>query len=284
MTYAVVKIQGGLGNQMFQYAFARSLMNRGYAVDLDLSFYETTKDRQFQLDHFRAYLTTTRDTGALFQYKETRYHHQPEIQHLSQDTHFNGYFQSEKYFKLYEKDIRHQFMLKEESSDLRFAERLILRPVNFPAENIAVHVRRGDYTKPHLQFLFGLCHFDYYKKAIDFIESQNAQQKRYVLFGDHGSDGLIEQIRDYVEKIGSQYAVIHTLKEQNEFSLTDPEELTLMSRCDHQIIANSSFSWWAAWLNKNEKKIVIAPKTWFNGFDTVSHDTRDLIPDGWVRL
>jgi len=137
------------------------------------------------------------------------------------------------------------------------------------SETIAVslHVRRGDYVKnPQVLKEFGICSIDYYKRAIKHIED-SVDSPTYFVF----SDDLA-----WVKKnlpVGEKVVYI-----QGE-NITDTEELTLMSKCKHNIIANSTFSWWGAWLNQNSNKIVVAPTPWF---ETQPYD-KDLILKSWIQ-
>ena len=136
--------------------------------------------------------------------------------------------------------------------------------------SVSIHVRRGDYlTNPVTFQTHGLCDIDYYKKAIDEILDL-VDKPHFFIFSDDQSWAKSNIIfgapTDYV---------------MHNNSLKNYEDLRLMSYCRHHIIANSSFSWWGAWLGNNPEKIVIAPKKWFND---PKIDTTDLIPDTWLRL
>ncbi len=157
-----------------------------------------------------------------------------------------GYFQSAKYW------TGHNSIIKN-----------LLTPKNLPEkqDKTAIHVRRGDYLK------FSDCHpvlpMEYYLKAMQMVKSE-----KYLIFSDD-----IEWCKNNF--IGSQF----------EFSdgKSEIEDLKLMISCSNQIIANSSFSWWAAYLNDNLNKTIVAPKVWF-GPGLSQHDTKDLLPSDWIKL
>jgi hypothetical protein len=137
-------------------------------------------------------------------------------------------------------------------------------------QSVAVHVRRGDYiTNPNNFASLGLCPLEYYEDANDFIE-QHVKNPHFFIFTDDP-----EWAREHMKFSGPTKVVDHNLGK------ADYEDLRLMTHCRHFIIANSSFSWWGAWLASNPDKIVIAPKTWFM---TDSFPPEDRIPGGWIRL
>ena len=135
---------------------------------------------------------------------------------------------------------------------------------------IAVHIRRGDYVTDKLtQQFHGNCSLEYYHRAI--IELQTNNKDFILVFFSDDSDWVKEQFGDL------SYSKIFVDHNKNEDSWKD---MFLMSSCQHNIIANSSFSWWAAWLNNNPEKVVVAPKEWF----ATNKKTNDLIPSEWIRL
>lgn len=165
------------------------------------------------------------------------------------DMNLHGYFQSEKYFKDYKDDIR--FLLTPLSSSSPML-----------SNTASIHVRRGDYLK--FNKAFEQLDLGYYTKAISILNA-----KKYIVFSDD---------IDWCKK---------TFR-GNEFSFSEGtsevEDLVLMSKCEHNIIANSSFSWWGAWLNNNPNKKVIAPSKWFGPELSPTHNTKDLIPKEWIII
>ena len=136
-------------------------------------------------------------------------------------------------------------------------------------ESVSLHVRHGDYvTNADTNSFHGVCSLDYYKNAVSKIKQE--MPLPFFIFSDD-----IIWAKENLDFIGNM-----TFIEYNG-ATPDHEEMYLMSLCQHNIIANSSFSWWGAWLNQNPNKIIIAPQNWFND---VSLDTKDLIPNEWIRL
>ena len=284
MSEVFVKLMGGLGNQMFQRAFGMALEARKHTVKFDASFFPKQNKRTMDIVEFKAETDIIDKEELQWFVKEDGMPFQPGLLVPSGRTLYEGYFQSEKYFKAVEREVRDGFELKHPSDGFFFARRLLFETRFVPNEVVAIHVRRGDYVKPPFNQLFAQLGMDYYSKAIDLIEERVPEDKRYLVFGDEGSQKTEEEIASYVEKKGRVCHLMRNLKQSSEFNLTDAEELVLMRKCSHQIIANSSFSWWAAWLNKNKDKEVIAPKTWFIGAHALTHDTRDLIPENWKKI
>jgi hypothetical protein len=134
---------------------------------------------------------------------------------------------------------------------------------------VSIHIRRGDFSKKAETNLYhGILSSDYYKQAIEIISSKINSPKFYIFSDD------INWAKENLIVPEAVYA-------SGQISKTHFEDLYLMSQCHHNIIANSSFSWWGAWLNDNPEKIVIAPKNWFN---KGPKDTQDIIPGDWIKI
>lgn len=288
----IVKIQGGLGNQMFQYAFARALMENGKAVKIDCSSYDSQSNndtrRNFELDRFDIVIDKASDKDIQKYYNlmqkiisyferiigckisriviEREHCFHPELITCDNKL-FIGYWQSEKYFK----DIRN-ILLKEfnfEKFKLSDKNKRCYNDILNKNNAVAVHIRGGDYNQAGNVSVYGnICTIEYYKKAFEYIESTISDATFFVFTNDNKWASKI------LSNITQNYIIIDWNTEEDGWS-----DLYLMSQCKHNIIANSSFSWWAAWLNQNEQKIVIAPKRWQNGSDIV-----DIVPDDWIRM
>nr|BFD25167.1 MAG: hypothetical protein JST_4580 [Candidatus Parcubacteria bacterium] len=136
------------------------------------------------------------------------------------------------------------------------------------SESIFVHIRRGDYVSNSAANKFlGLCPLDYYERAVKFMRGK-VKNPRFFIFSDD-----ISWVQDYLKIEDAVYV--------SDGNLQDFEELALMSQCRHGVVANSSFSWWGAWLISNPTKIIIAPKQWFANDKA---DDSDLIPPNWLRF
>jgi hypothetical protein len=237
---------GRLGNQLFQIAAAIGLAKTN---NDSAKFYkwEYSKYFKFPLDQSlnRSEITNTiHERG--FNYSPLNYIRNSDL---------IGYFQSEKYFKNCKEDIRHYFT---------FSDSLFNNTGSFE-NSCSIHVRRGDYV--NLQDYHPFPGMDYYRNAIDYMKNNGTDI--FYLFSDD-----IEWCK---EQFSYMDEIIYV--EGN----IDIKDLALMSICKNNIIANSSFSWWGAWLNKNDDKIVIAPSTWF-GPSKRGVITEDLYCEGWIKM
>ncbi len=259
----IIPITGGLGNQLFQYAYGRKLeIIDNKDVIFDTSFFTQNKKdtpRPFLLDRF--------NINPLAKFSPT-----PEKQFtkffkkiISKITGQYPLFQSEKYFKEIKDIILKEITLK---NQLSYESQNVQNSIKLEANSTSIHIRRGDYAKnPHTNKHHGLIDLDYYYKAVEYIKNKS----EYPLFFIFSDD--IDWVR------------VH-LKVENCIFISNPkmseiEEMYLMSQCKHNIIANSTFSWWGAYLNQNINKIVIAPKQW------TSHKTAnelDILPENWIQL
>jgi hypothetical protein len=292
----ITQLIGGLGNQMFQYAAGRSLAaHHNTELKLDITQFTKIKvifPRQYCLSNFRIMETFATEkelqyfnrhsshvnffysslycalTGNpnLFLKKEPCFQFDPDFFALPDNVYLEGYWQSEKYFKNIENIIRSEFTLKEnpDQSNLFMAEKIL------KSNAISIHIRRGDYVTDPVTFdHHGICSLEYYHRSIDNVVEKISEPHFYIFSDD---PGWVKQ------NLHINYA--HTYVTHNLGS-KDYLDLWLMSQCKHHIIANSSFSWWGAWLGTNPGKMVIAPKQWFN---KSTNNTRDLIPDSWYKI
>ena len=286
----IAHLIGGLGNQMFQYAAARALAaKRNTILLLDISSFDSyTLHQGFELDRIfsgdfipakksdvqqilgwqspnsvRSYLH--RPALSWLRKKslaiEPYFEHWQGFEHLSADTYLSGYWQSEHYFSSVQDLIREDFCFSTPMN----AENLALANRIVNSEAISLHVRRGDYIK---NSAYASCSLDYYQSAIDRLAKQY-ELPTFFIFSD--------DIKWVKENLKIEHSHVYIDNNHGDQSYND---MRLMSLCKHNIIANSSFSWWGAWLNANDSKIVIAPKKWFN----TDLNSKDLIPSSWVRL
>jgi hypothetical protein len=279
-------LSGGLGNQMFQYAAALSLAthHHAYPLQIDLTEFQHYDLRTYALGCYNLKNTDllelenkTRIQRILKRflppqniYREPHFHYDENFFNNNNEITLNGYFQSEKYFKEIESEIRSQFTLKQPLSkkSAQEKEKITNTPVS-----VSLHVRRGDYVNDKkTQNTHGNLSDDYYKKAIQKIISQHGTTAEFFIFSDEP---------DYIEKNFDFCPNKHIVKGNNE---APHEDMHLMSCCNHHIIANSSFSWWGAWLNPDKQKTVIAPKQWFSPETLTQKSIKDLIPETWIQI
>jgi len=278
-----VRLGDGLGNQMFQYALGRTIAHRRRtSLALDISSFRESELRQYSLGVFnivenfasggypgfsrlRALGRRLRLPGIRPILRERSFCFDPAVLDAPADVYLTGYWQSEKYFKEIEDIIRREFSFKTEpdGQNREMADRIR------GANSVSVHVRRGDYvTNPSFKRTFWTCAEEYYTKAASFVASRVANPHYFIFSYDP------DWARANLELGGPATFVAHNSPGKGS------EDLRLMSLCRHHIIANSSFSWWGAWLG-NSGGIVVAPQKWFK---TDAFDTRDLLPERWIRM
>lgn len=288
-------IIGGLGNQMFQYAAGRSLaLQNGCELQLDTSdFAAYTLHQGFELDIVFGINLRRLDkisSGKLLGWRKHRFlsslfgriegfgtlhttiarepsfNYWPKWMHLQAPAYLFGYWQSERYFSEFKHEIRQDFRFRQnlDPESNRIAEAISNKT------SVSLHVRRGDYAKnPKTTALHGLCSPAYYSKAIDYL-AHRANNLHLFIFSDD-----IPWVKANLPIAGHNYTYVSHNKGSDSW-----RDMQLMSLCQHHIIANSSFSWWGAWLNPSPKKFVVAPEKWF----AKDIDTSDLIPESWIRL
>ena len=288
----IVRVTGGLGNQMFQYAMYKSLEKKGKLVKLDSkSFYETKKEHNgYELERIfdiKPNKPTKEDLEKFdennistlfkikrklfgdkkFVYDTKEYVFNKDVYKLK-NSYLNGYWQSIKYFQGIENDIKKDFRFKNQLDNKNLE---ILNEIE-NSNSISIHIRRGDYMSPENYNMYGcIATPTYYKKAIKVIEEKVENPTFFVFSND----------MDWVKKniqINSRVFYIDINSGNGSY-----KDMQLMSNCKHNIIANSSFSWWGAWLNENKNKIVIAPKKWINREDVDSNKI-ELFCEGWTLL
>ncbi len=288
---------GGLGNQMFQYAAGRSLAWRlGTDLRLDRSFLEAehkgNTPRPYELHCFnisaeaasaqeiamllgehtfanRLRAAVRRRLGMRWElshlYREPHYHYDEAFTSLPDNTYLKGYWHSERYFSAVAARMAAEFTIR---YPLAGRNQGIAADIA-ATESVSIHIRRGDYvTDRKIQQTHGSCSLEYYRDAVAMMGRSGSPH--FFLFSDD---------HDWVRKnlqIGYPTTVVDCNGTDKGY-----EDLRLMSLCRHNIIANSSFSWWGAWLNRNPDKTVIAPSRWFNN---QKMDEKDLLPAGWLRL
>ncbi len=294
LSLVISQIIGGLGNQMFQYAVGRALsLARNQPLRLDISGFPNRGMHQgFELHrvfncavdiagerdlrtilgwHYSGGIrrVLSRSSMAMFRRSgfvvEPHFHYWPEIMHVPQDSYLAGYWQSEKYFQAVHTIIRTDFSFKPPLTGTNADLADQIGRVNA----VSLHVRRGDYaSNAKTNSTHGLCSIDYYRSAIQYV-AERVDQPYFFLFSDDMAWVKKNLVMDFPCRFVDQ--------NQGAQSFYD---MRLMQLCRHQIIANSSFSWWGAWLNSRADKIVVAPNQWFRS----NNNTSDLLPQSWVKL
>jgi hypothetical protein len=293
----ITRLNGGLGNQMFQYACGRALaLRNGDMLKLDISEYAPGRSngidalREYSLSHFnieeaiageaevrqaRRPFGISSKYADLFRKKILRHYNVGFNPHIlrkktaGRGIYLDGFWQSENYFADCADAIRKDFILKK---PLSAAAQTIAEAIKSgPA--VSIHIRRGDVAHNAAQNpYYGICTPDYYSRALVNV-ARKVKNFRVFVFSDD-----IEWTK---KNISIPFPTTYVSPAVVNDGLPDYEEIVLMSMCDHNIIANSSFSWWGAWLNKNPGKIVIAPARWSTRNEKWHADT---VPQSWTRI
>lgn len=297
----ITRLSGGIGNQLFQYAIGRALaLKNNDELKLDTHVFEMgiEKGRSYKLDVFS--IPASHATSMDFQvigipnptrqelpfrllrvaYRalesvyplhkrkmivEPSFHFCPDVLRIDGSCYLSGVWQSEKYFKQAEGVLRKELVFAEAPSPEAAQWVHTAQSCN----SVSLHIRRGDYvSNQRANQLHGVCSLDYYKKAVGIILAQIPSPRFFVF-----SDDIDWAKRNLLLQYPTHFVSGSTIR--------DTEEMMVMSTCKNHIIANSSFSWWGAWLSENKSKIVIAPKEWFQ---TADLDTNDLLPDTWIKI
>lgn len=288
----IVRLIGGLGNQMFQYALGRRLAD-GLRVPLKL---DVTPFRSYVLHRYalwalniREQLATDREiscarvgrfptvrrrlrrvlpraaTESPRVVLEKAFRFDASVLDAADGSYLEGYWQSDKYFSPVEERLRVEFSVRSPlgGRDLAIAEKMQ------EGNSVSVHVRRADYVSDPTRVL-GTCDEGYYAQAFEYL-GERIEQPKFFVFSDEP-----DWARTHLRIPLSKTFVCHNDARRNF------EDLRLMSLCRHHVIANSTFSWWGAWLGANPSKIVVMPKRWFPDRDP--DETTDIRPASWIAL
>lgn len=287
----IVKLDGGLGNQMFQYAFGKNFSIL-YKIPLKLDISSLFEYRKYEIDIFNLDDDiATKEDMLLFDRRNLSLIEKVifKIKHgfskplflleKEDDELFSlpakapkniliwGHWQKEQYFKNIEKVIRRDFSFPEITGEANQTfKRLIVR-----TNSVSVHIRRGDYLLEQNNKVHGIMPLKYYLEAIQYIRERTDNPVFYIFSDD------TEWVKENLTIEGEVYFITGN---ENNLSYVD---MQLMSCCKHNIIANSSFSWWGAWLNNYSDKIVIAPSQWFS--DPAKNSLhKNIVPKEWIKL
>ncbi len=290
----VSHILGGIGNQMFQFAAGRALsLNNDQKYLLDLSdFSDYRLHHGFELSRVFNVVTERAEASTLHRllgWRENKlarkvlrrrqfaglrgktfvvepyFNYWSDFFNLTGDCYLYGYWQSEQYFKAVEFVIRQDFTFREPLKEHNAELALEMATV----QAVSLHVRRGDYVNnPKNHNIMSVCDLEYYRLAINYI-AFHVEQPVFYFFSD--------DMAWVKQNLPMEFPCVYIEHNGGAESYRD---MQLMSLCRHHVIANSSFSWWGAWLNPNPEKIVIAPRKWFANGTNI----KDLIPAGWITL
>jgi hypothetical protein len=287
-------LKGGIGNQLFQYAAGRALADQhGVVLKLDCSAFEGDPLRVYALNDFsitaslaspqeissitgskhpkwlRKVLQAVEEMKPYYRrriYNEPHFHFDKNFFKAPARIYLDGYWQSECYFHNIVSILHKEFMVNhpQQGKNAQFAS------ISSGANSVSIHIRRGDYiNNPGTNEHHGFCSPAYYSRCIEWI-ARHIEKPYFFVFSDD-----IAWAKAHLPTHEHFIFVDHNT-EKNAY-----EDLRLMSQCKHHIIANSTFSWWGAWLGSYQDKKVLAPSPWFNA---AQHSTADLIPEGWILI
>lgn len=287
----IVQIRSGLGNQMFQYAFYLALKHHQPDTKIDVSIFRyrpshngyelerifdiqpehaTLAERNHMADVGKDWFSELRraigwkrhTTGRFITEPDPAQGWRPDLLHVD-NSYLQGYWQTEKYFQEVADQVRHDFTFR-----LPLPAEAEETAAKIKSRNsVSVHIRRGDYLKKRRIDDYNVCSAGYYRRAVEYIQSRIDSPVFYV-FSDEPEWGQTQKIfpKDTIFVSGHEG--------RNAYI-----DMQLMSLCRHHIIANSSFSWWGAWLGQQEDTITLAPNIWFR-----HHNRPDILPSGWNTL
>lgn len=272
----LIELMGGLGNQLFQIFCGIS-----YAMENKINFkiIKTKTDYVSPLDNkslrptyfqnFLIYLSEfTCENINIITYREPIFIYK-KIPISNNDFKINGYFQSPKYFEYNYENIIKLIKLDEKKREIKE------KYYNFHKKTISLHFRIGDYIKnPKIHPVLDL---NYYINAIKFILSHDNECKYILYFNEKDNNDIVEKM---IHNLKNNFLEINFIQCDN--NIEDWEQLLLMSVCYHNIIANSSFSWWGAYFNNNVNKLVCYPEKWFGIESNIN--TSDLFPKNWFKI
>lgn len=310
----IIQINSGLGNQMFQYAFGKAIekhykskvyfdINSDFntpnyrKLELEPFNLELKKANIFQLLRYKplsGYFINTNNYSLFRKYSikivrrffdKQMYKlisllvdtikiedrdiciYQPSYFELNKNVnvYFKGYFQNELFFKSIEVELRENFRLKTDYlSDSDIAIQIER------SNSVSIHVRRGDYLS---HSMFTLLSIEYYSNAIDYIK-ETIDNVCFFVFSDD-----LDWVKQHFKCFSQDFVYV-----QDKLSNNACDDMLLMSYCKHNIIANSTYSWWGAWLNNNKEKIVICPSQWYIDFDTNKLVQNNLLLNDWIKI
>lgn len=278
----IVRFISGLGNQLFQYTLYRYMESYGINVSADLSFYGEPGSCMYSIQTVFPRVRIKKCSPELRRrycndsaYKEKYFKEKDLIEEpveISREDVISGrYRYIDGYHQCYffAEDIK-DYLFEELEFPNKKESKLEELGNKFSTENyVSVHIRRGDYLSDNEAWKYcGICDERYYKKAIDYIKS-NCESPRFVFFSDD------------IEWVSTNYGNEESIYISNEIfeEYQDWYDMYLMSCCKHNIIANSTFSWWGAWLNRHAGKIVVAPDRWIN-----AQARKNICPPEWIRI
>jgi len=284
-SFVTCVLMGGLGNQLFQI-FTTIAYGLKINCEIIFPYSETLEIGITRITYWNTFLSCIRKYTTLIDnrftnnelmsfplYKEDNFHYEelPQNPYLKQNLLLFGYFQSYKYFEQYKNEIFSMIKLKTHQENMEY-----LYSQYFDNQSISMHFRLGDYK--YVQDIHPILPYDYYCNALRHILSCRKQISYRVLYFCEKDD--IIEVSDTISKLMKEFRNVEFIKVDD--TIDDWQQMLIMSCCNDNIIANSSFSWWGSYFNQKENKIVCYPSQWFG--DSSCNDTVDLFPSDWKKI
>lgn len=277
MQKITVEIKGGLGNQLFQtftlLSYCIEKKKDFYFEDKPVGGYRKTQYWKSILSGLDKFIIQNNSNVSLF--REPHFHYKSIPNFDNDNIKLSGYFQSYKYFEKNINQITKLIKLKEKQNVLK---NKLQQHIDLSCKTVSLHFRVGDYV--NMQNHYPLMKVEYYINAIEHLIMETEIDDWNVLYFCEEND--LEYVENKVNILRQQF--VNMSFQRIHIKLKDWEEMLAMSLCEHNIIANSSFSWWGAYLNNNENKKVYYPDIWFGPAYGNSNNVDDLCPHNWTKI
>lgn len=289
-----IKIQGGLGNQLFM-VFATIAYGIQHNVKIIYEYYYEIAARhtywETLLDGFKIFTTdhaannvTNEDISQFMIYQETGFLYTPIPDFGNNNICINGYFQSYKYFEMYKEQIISLMRLNDKKEAVLNESKYSKYFDNKDNTTIiSIHFRMGDYKQK--RYYHPIMNYEYFESSLDYIMNNmnnldNAFRPVRILYFCEAEDN--EYVKSKIDLLNAKYPDAEFMKVDD--SIEDYDQLLIMTLCNHNIMSNSSYSWWGSYLNNYDAKIVCYPSVWFGEYYEHTHDHKDMMPESWIKI
>lgn len=280
-----IRVQGGLGNQLFMifatiaYGIQNNVKNiyeYYYEIGDRHTYWETLLDgfKIFTTDH-AANNVTNEDISKFTVYKEPEFLYRP-IPDFGNNTYIIGYLQSYKYFEMYKDQLFSMMRLNDKKETIleKYSEYFDINKTL-----ISVHFRMGDYKQK--RYYHPIMNYEYFESSLDYIMNNKSEDSIIrILYFCESEDN--EYVKSKIDLLNAKYPDAEFIKVSD--MIEDYDQLLIMSLCNHNIMSNSSYSWWGSYLNNYNAKIVCYPSVWFGEYYEHTHDHKDMMPESWIKI
>jgi hypothetical protein len=289
-----IKIQGGLGNQLFM-VFATIAYGIQHNVKIIYEYYYEIAARhtywETLLDGFKIFTTdhaannvTNEDISQFTVYQEPGFLYTPIPDFGNNNICIIGYLQSYKYFEMYKEQIISLMRLNDKKEAVLNESKYSKYFENKDNTTlISIHFRMGDYKQK--RYYHPIMNYEYFESSLDYIMNNmnnldNAYRPVRILYFCEAEDN--EYVKSKIDLLNAKYPDAEFMKVDD--SIEDYDQLLIMTLCNHNIMSNSSYSWWGSYLNNYDAKIVCYPSVWFGEYYEHTHDHKDMMPESWIKI